>query len=236
MPDHPQGGHAMAEIMTVESIIEADWLLQKYWVKVRYPIKTEKGSWSDIDVLAYSPDSRHLVISESKVQGSKNVVWAYIIKEEEYTSDVWSIEEDAYLNFVRHVPAVCRSEVFDDFSQMVKQLTVQLVSNWFVAKDIKSKTEEKVRSAIQGVPKGIKLDVRLETTLHVICRIIRTQRESTQGKRYGHPVIDLARELNRYMHPDIRGAGKGKMATEPIKREFRDLLTDALNGELLGKE
>jgi hypothetical protein len=227
----------MAEVMTVESIIEDDWLLRKYWVKVRYPIKTDKGSWSDIDVLAHNPESRHLVISESKVQGTKNAVYTLTeFNEEEYDSSSWDLEKDPYLKFIRNVSALRLSELFDNFSKMVKRLTFQLVSNWFVGNDIRRKTEESIRSAIHRVPAGIEYDVNLETTLEVVCRIISTQRISTQGRRYGHPVIDLARELNRYMHADIRGAGRTKMATGAIKQEFRNLLIAALNGEQTGEE
>jgi hypothetical protein len=58
-----------------------------------------------------------------------------------------------------------------------------------------------------GVPAGVTLEVLLETTLDVICRIIASENESNHGRRYGHPVIDIAREVNRYMHPEVGYAG-----------------------------
>jgi hypothetical protein len=67
----------MAEAMTVETIIEADWQMQGYWTKVRVPLRTAKGSWSDIDVVAYHPERRHFVLCESKVRGPKQAVYAY---------------------------------------------------------------------------------------------------------------------------------------------------------------
>ena len=70
----------MSEAMTTESIVEAEWVLKGYWTKTRFPfkIKTEKGSgWSDVDVLAYNPETNHLVISESKARGRKNRIIAY---------------------------------------------------------------------------------------------------------------------------------------------------------------
>jgi hypothetical protein len=54
----------MAEVMTVEAILEADWLLQGYWTKPRFPIQTATGSRSDIDVLAYAP----VQISKANIQ------------------------------------------------------------------------------------------------------------------------------------------------------------------------
>jgi hypothetical protein len=66
----------MAEVMTVEAIVEADWLLKGFWTKPRFPLRIESGQWSDIDVLAYEPGRQHLVISESKVSGPRKDVYA----------------------------------------------------------------------------------------------------------------------------------------------------------------
>ena len=56
----------MSEMMTTEILVEAYWIVQDYWTKGRMPIQTDKGSWSDIDVVAYCPSSpekkSHLVI------------------------------------------------------------------------------------------------------------------------------------------------------------------------------
>ena len=68
----------VSEAMTAEMIIEAEWIFKGgYWSKLRHAFQTEKGRWSDIDVLSYSPGAKHLAISESKVRGPKNHVRAY---------------------------------------------------------------------------------------------------------------------------------------------------------------
>jgi hypothetical protein len=66
----------MAEAMTVETIVETDWILKGYWTKLRFPFKSENG-WPDIDILAYAPEKREFIISESKVRGPKKLVYAY---------------------------------------------------------------------------------------------------------------------------------------------------------------
>jgi hypothetical protein len=33
----------MSEAMTVETIIEAYWMLKGFWTKTRFPLKTDKG-------------------------------------------------------------------------------------------------------------------------------------------------------------------------------------------------
>jgi hypothetical protein len=62
--------------------------------------------------------------------------------------------------------------------------------------------------------------VRLGTTLDVISRIIASENKHEQGRRYGHPALDIARELNRYLHPNVRYAGRGHAATKPIKENL----------------
>lgn len=223
----------MAELMTVETILEADWQLQGFWTKPRFPLRTADGGWSDIDVLAYAPEKHHLVIAESKVQSTKKTVFAYTAHTQNKKGDILEYDDGHYFTFLRHVSRVCEDGVvFADFGKMVKQLTIQLVSNYFVSDDVMpaaiQTVMEKVRPAI---PVKIAFDVRLETTLDVICRIIATENRSSQGRRYGHPVIDIARELNRYMHPDIRDAGRTKQATETIKKALETQLWAAICGE-----
>ena len=67
----------MAEAMTVESIIEGYWQLKKFFTRIRHPyfVKQEKGSgWSDIDVVAYHPKKKELVLCESKAHGGRIVI------------------------------------------------------------------------------------------------------------------------------------------------------------------
>ena len=40
----------MSEPMAAELIVEAEWILVGYWTKVRFPFRTPRGGWSDIDV------------------------------------------------------------------------------------------------------------------------------------------------------------------------------------------
>ena len=48
----------MSEVMVSEGIIESYWLLQDYWTRVRFAYQTQNGGWSDIDVVAYNPETR----------------------------------------------------------------------------------------------------------------------------------------------------------------------------------
>jgi hypothetical protein len=37
---------------------------------------------------------------------------------------------------------------------------------------------------------------------------------------HGHSIIDLARELNRYMNPTVRFAGRGNAAAREVKEDL----------------
>jgi hypothetical protein len=203
----------MSEAMAVETILEADWQMQGSWTRLRYPLRTATGCWSDIDLLAYCPESQHLVIAESKVRGRKNDVFAYTA----YSKQKSILDFDRiggrlnYFRFLEHLPLACANgAIFRNFSRMVRRFTVQLVSNYYVDPTIRKKAQTDIVAFInKTAPKIAKVDVTLETTLDVFLRVSRNEAEASQGRRYGHPVIDLAREPNRYMRPRVQLAGGG---------------------------
>lgn len=222
----------MSESMTVETIVEAYWQVKGFWTKLRFPLQTPKGSWSDIDILAYNPESRELVIAESKVRGPKKDIYAFTKETQKQYGDILKFDENNYFSFLRHIKLACKDgSIFADFDKMVSKLIIQLVSNYFIAKDIKLDEEKVLMEQVRkDVPANVKLEVKLETTLDVILNIITLENQKKQGRRYGHPVLDIARELNRYMRPQIRYAGSAKAAAD-IKKEFVQKLKDALGIE-----
>lgn len=224
----------MSEVMTVESIIEAEWQLRGYWTKARFAFRTETGHWSDADVLAYHPEEKTLVIAESKVRGPKKKVFAFNRQTREKHGTI--LEFSAHVNskknnhfdFIRHLYRICSDGVvFADFGKMVDTLVVQHVSNYVIADDLKEEARECVLEAAmknlnERKPAPLnkpKVEVQLDTTLEVVARIIEHENEHEQGRRYGHPVLDMAREINRYLHPKVRGAGGGRDEIAAIKQQ-----------------
>jgi hypothetical protein len=212
----------MSEAMTVETIIEADWQMRGFWTRLRFPLQTPKGGWSDIDLIAYNPEDRDLVIAESKVRGPKKDIYAFTKYTQESYGDILTYDEDNYFRFLRHIGLACvDGAIFKNFKNMVKVLTIQLVSNYYISEDVKKDAERSVRNRIANeIPRGVELRIQLETTLDLILRIIANENSSGQGRRYGHPVIDIAREINRYLRPNIRYAGRGAEAINKIKKDF----------------
>jgi hypothetical protein len=225
----------VAEAMTVETIVEADWQMQGFWTKVRFPLQTKKGGWSDIDILAYKPETRELVIAESKVRGPKKAVYGYTKESQRRYGNILEYDDDGtnYFGFLQHIKLACKDKtIFDDFDKMVRKLIIQLVSNYVISNELRLDAQRTVMKQVRkDVPSKVKLEIRLDTTLDVIARIIASENKKEQGRRYGHPVIDMARELNRYMHPEIKYAGKGKAAVDPIKKELKRKLSEALGAQ-----
>jgi len=136
----------MSEIMTSEAIIEARWILEGYWTKPRYAYQTKKGGWSDIDVLSYNPETKHLVISESKVQGRSKAVFAWTKEYETLKGQKlheWEEGSDNYLGFIGNLRTIVDdANIFSDFDKYVKKLTIHFVSNYVIAKDMEDKVKK----------------------------------------------------------------------------------------------
>lgn len=215
----------MSEAMTSESIVEAEWLLkQGYWTKVRFAFKTEKGSWSDVDVLAYNPETKHLVISESKVRGPKDYVAAYTEHTREEYGSILEFDNNNHLNylsFIRNIGLLCKDGVvFKDFQKMVNILSVHLVCNYAISSKQRKLVEAEIEREISSLNLPLKPKFRVDTTIDVIARIINLERASSQGRRYGHPVLDMAREINRYFKPSVKYAGRKIKDIEIVKEEM----------------
>lgn len=213
----------MSEQMAVESIVESYWRLQGYWTQQRFPLQREGRGWSDIDVLAYHPEQKTLVVCESKVRGLKADVFAYTQYTRDKYGDIFEYDDVGYLSFLKNIKQICSDGlVFRNFKKMVKKLVIQLVSNYYIHDTVLPKVKKDIyRKVAPSIPKYVKSDIRINTTFEIICEIIKFEAGSIQGRRYGHPIVDFVRELNRYLNPTLRYAGRGREETDEIKETFR---------------
>ncbi len=214
--------------MTVETIVEAEYILKDYWTKMRFPYQTKGKGWSDVDILAYNPEKKHLVISESKVRGPKKNVSAYTEDTKKAYGTILEFDGDNYFSFIKNLPKICSDKtVFNDFDKMVKKLTIQLVSNIIIEDELKASAAEcvlkKVKAELKNsnpsLPANMEIEVKIDTTMDVIARVIEEEKKHPQGRRYGHAMLDIAREINRYSNPTVNYAGRGKSKTGPIKKQ-----------------
>jgi hypothetical protein len=104
-----------------------------------------------------------------------------------------------HFDFLKRIHSLCLDGViFPNFGEMVESLTIQFVNYFVISDDIREWGESDLKRLI---PKEIPLhknsiSIQLDSTLDVFARVMQKERASKQGWRYGHPVLDMARELN----------------------------------------
>lgn len=219
----------MSEVMVSEGIIESYWLLKDYWTRVRFAYQTENGGWSDIDVVAYDPETRHLVIAESKVRGPKKAIYAYTELTQDKYGSLLDYDGNNYFSFLKNLPRICSDGIlFKNFSRMVDKITVQLVSNYVIDQDVMEDAKAAVLAQVKSILPKMKceLEVMLNSTMDIMVQVIEQENEITKGRRYGNAMLDIAREMNRYAHPDIKYAGRGDK--EALRAQMISPLIDTL--------
>jgi len=224
----------MSEAMVTERIVEAYWMIQRYWTYVRYPFQTKSGGWSDIDVLGFNSRRNELVIAESKVRGPKKNLYAYTEDTRSNYGTILEYDGDKYFTFLNDIGHFLENDSWmNELMPTIKRLTVQLVSNYYVdesvkqhaIKDVEKEFKEKIKESIK---RPIEVSFRMDTTFDIICKLIEEENSNSQGRRYGHPVLDMIRELNRYMHPIVKYAG-GREQSDKIKSEIRNQFLNVFN-------
>jgi hypothetical protein len=230
----------MSEAMTVETVIDAYWQLEGYWTKLRYAIQTENNGWTDIDVLAYNPEENELVICESKVRGKKNLILAYIpeVRNEGKMSFIDFDKNNKgylnYLSFLENLNTGFLDKIRKDLHIPERtKITIHLVSNYYIDENIlDSALEDLKKDIMKRIDSSYVVNrVIIDTTFGIFCKIIKAEKEKNQGRRYGHPVIDIAREFNRYMDPDIVRK-KSKGFKKPKSDEYKEKLKGIFKKQL----
>jgi hypothetical protein len=212
------------EAMSVEMLLLSAWEEDGFVGKTRIPV-----GLSDVDALAVRPIDGAVRIGESKVREGCNLV--YPVDEQHLaamaapgTGFDWWLTSDEWCAWLDNLPLLwsatgapevpwlpplhgvssievvflCNLWVFGDAAQadaaMRRTAVDRLRSNPAVAAAMNS---GKLRVSGQVKPTGI--------AVQDLFRAVRT-RISRDGytRRFGEPVKDVVRELNRYLHPQIQ--------------------------------
>ena len=234
----------MAEAMSVESIIEAYWITLNYWTKVRVPYfvehkekgKKDSGGWSDIDVVAFNPLTKDLILCESKAHGDSSTI-----------KTVTSVIKDT-TTFRESIAKILGNELIK--STDAKSLTVHIVANInkedefeikysdiksFRKKDNNKKIKEN-KFLLEEIVKAVGLDkassikkisLKIESLFTVFSNVIENIASHEKKdikefqKRYGNLTLDIAREINRYL--SIKKHQKNKDPYQIISPNFKTL-------------
>lgn len=220
----------MSELMGVEQLSVAYWNLRGYWVKGRVPYKVKNG-YSDIDVLAYNPRTKDLVISETKVRGEKDevrVISKNIFDKHGSVIDIFNAKhKSSTLDFIDNIATYFNSDGRKDIAPNVRTLKVELIGNIVIEEEIfgavKNELEKKLKSSI----KDVNLDFSIHTTVDRFCEIISIINSCSTGKRFGDPILDIAREFSRFLDPKIEWAGRNNKMFKDICRKKIVALSEA---------
>lgn len=212
--------------MAAESIVAADWELEGFLTKLRWPIRVD-GGYSDIDAVGIATSGR-VRLAECKVRmGPQHV---YVLDEDvdfvewlgtwcgcvENIARLWN-EPPAWL------PA------YEDTESLEMWFCANL---WFKCEDarrvaeqrfteyLKSRCPTKLRSKVSG---------RVVSTRDVIVSIVRRVHgrviDDGHGRRFGYPILDVVRELVRFANPKPQDGGR---CSQDIASQTRDQLLAAL--------
>jgi hypothetical protein len=203
----------MSEVMTVESILDAYWQTQNHFTKPRFFYTTGNNGNSDIDVLAYDATNNSLVLVESKAHGGKSVLkhgeinskTLNKVKKGEVNYDGKKTDDD-FLKFCADIKYLIKNHTEKKFPfvfSKLKKITIHFVSTVTYKKD--EQVIKDLENHMEGFIKDncklsdIKIEFIIETHFDVIIKIIQALKKENRGKRYGHPVLDILREFNRYL-------------------------------------
>jgi hypothetical protein len=214
-------------------------MLDGFWTKARFQYSTmpteqtitsekARGGWSDIDVLAYHPKSKHLVIAESKAQGRAQDLYAFTGNQDQNFEQYIRNAGSNYLGFLDQIDKICLNPLIRELCPDPTKITVQLVCNIVLDESKKAQAQEELLHKISKKLKPFKefehvrVGLQIDTHLDVIARIIEKTKLAVKngyGKRYGHPILDFARELNRYLYPTLHDIGRNNDLQERIKKQ-----------------
>jgi hypothetical protein len=230
----------MAEAMTVELIVDAYWNLKEFWTRSRVSFQTGKRGWSDFDIIAYKPSSQTLVVSESKARGRARDVFAFNSYTKKYAKRKYNCstfaeyEKEDYLSFISNIPHIWENNLifgsYKKFKESVSELIIQLVSNYTIIPELLLESEESIKNLFLTLAprcpfRREDIHVNLTTPFNLFCEIQSIIIKEPQGHRYGNAILDLARELNRYLYPKVRYGGRGASAL--LKKETSKRLFEA---------
>jgi len=204
------------EVMAVEELVAAAWELEDFLVCRRHPIwLEEQHSYSDVDLVGVRSRPSEVRIGECKVQSGARTVYCY-------NGDYEFVDGfmEGWAPFMDNIPLLWDRDLRPDWLPLttdVQKIQVWFCGNfWFTDEDARRRANRDLTSYLKKTvaPHGAKgkIEGRVYTTLDLILKCIAGVGENTVkwewGKRYGHPMLDVFRELVRYAHPSPEGGGQ----------------------------
>ena len=224
------------EVMAVEELVAATWELEEFLVCRRHAIWLEgKSSYTDLDLVGVRQLPAEVRIAECKVQQGPRRVYCYS-GEGNFVEDF--VEWYGWDKFMSNITLLWDHESRPGWLPRVKDVAsiqVWLCGNfWFTDHEARQRAYDELTHELRKhAPYGgkAKIEGRVYSTLDLILKCIAGVGSHTVksewGKRYGHPMLDLFREMVRYAHPLPEGGGH-------IGKKIAEKSIDRIRGALQG--
>lgn len=213
------------EAMAIETLVATVWELDGYLARARWPVQTEKGQYSDIDVVGVAGQSVRL--AECKVRGPAATVWVVPdgVDVEGWLGD-WA---DSLVNVDRLWGAP------PAWLPQGRHATIEFwycANFWFPSAEAHEAADAQLTRLVAArAPRdGGRVDAKFYTTLDLVIMAVERVRSTVEGRgrRFGDPLLDVIRELVRYTSARASGGGRGVSAQ--IVEESVARLTAAVAG------
>jgi hypothetical protein len=206
-----------------EQLVSSLWQLDGFITILRWPV-TVKGNYSDIDVIGVNADGM-IRFAECKATGNARKVHvvnnSYAINfHKDWLDKDWA---DSLNNIKRIWDRKERPKWLPQLEE-VKDFSFWFCANLWFPDDKSRRAAEKdftnyVKSKMPKKFKG-KVTGEIKSTLEIWIEVLKKVRrdiEEGYGKRYGDPILDVAREIIRFSNPAAGHRLSNKIATETKK-------------------
>lgn len=221
------------EAMAAESLVASAWELDGFLTKVRWPVRTESGQCSDIDVIGINATGV-VRLAECKVPyGPRHI---QVVTGD--LADNFGLQEPcAWLGSAANIERLWSAP--PDWLPRISSVTsleFWVCANiWFPDDGSRKRACNSVYQHVRSLcPHGLagKLSVQIKSTRDVLLEVIggvrRRVKDEGPGRRFGQPVLDTMRELIRYSLPKPNGGGQ---VGAGIREQTRDELLRVLGFE-----
>lgn len=218
------------EAMAAESLVACAWELDGFLTKIRWPVRSPHGQFSDIDVVGVNAEGS-VRFAECKVPWGPRAIR---VVDRSFAKNFGHEEPCNWLDRADNIRRIwADSPPWLPNKRDVKSVEFWICANvWFSDEAAREAAKRSVYTSVRKkCPRELKdlVTIEIRSTRDVLFQVVTGVRKSIHqdrhGRRFGHPILDAVRELLRYTHPAPSGGGR---VAKRIALETRNDLLSAL--------